>query len=93
MTPREKAERAKQLLDDPVVRGVFEDIRMGLVSQLEKVPFGDIDTQHNVAISLQLLKNLRDTIKKYADEGLIQEHNNKQQTFMDRIRQRITDIP
>lgn len=90
MTPLERADRAKQLLDDPVVRGAFEDIRMALVRQLEEVPMGDVDTQHEVALSLQLLKRLRTTIARYTDEIAVDQHKQKQDSFMRRIRESFT---
>lgn len=89
MTPRERADRAQQLLDDDVMKQVFTDIRMKLVGQLECVAIGDIDTQHEIALTLQLLKKLRDQLQQYVNEHKVDEHKRRQDGFIDRMRQRI----
>lgn len=89
MTPREKAERAKQLNDDPVVRHVFEDIRMGLVGQLEASPISDHETHHEVALMLQLLAQVRTRLQKYAQEIEIDKHKHKHEDFISKARQRL----
>lgn len=90
MTPLDKAERAKQLLEDPVVSAVFSDIRMGLVEQLEVVPMGDVETQHEVALSLQVLKQMRQRLARYASEIEVDKHRQRQDDFMARIREKFT---
>jgi hypothetical protein len=89
MTPRERAEEAKIVLNNPVMEQVFGDIRMGLVNRLESVPIGDIDTQHEIALTLQLLKKLRDQLQTYVNDVKVDEHREKQETFIKRMRQRI----
>jgi hypothetical protein len=89
MTPREKAERAKQLLEDPVFRHVLEDIRMGLVGQLEASPIGDVDTHHEVALTLQLLARIKPTLQKYANEIEMDKHKRRQESFIEKTRQRL----
>jgi hypothetical protein len=46
MTPLERADRAKQLLSDPLLKEAFSDIRMRLVGQLEQTVLSDVETQH-----------------------------------------------
>jgi hypothetical protein len=90
MTPREKAERAQQLLTDGLFKGVLSDIRNGLVERLETVGMDDLDTQHEVAISLQLLKRIPLQLQKYIADHQMSEHMEKQRSFMDRIREKFT---
>ena len=89
MTPREKAERAQQLHDDPVVRHVFEDIRMDLVRRLETSAIGDHETHHEVALTLQLLGQLRTRIQRYGQELKVDEHKKKHANFIERTRQKL----
>jgi hypothetical protein len=89
MTPREKAERAKQLIEDPMVRHVLDDIRMGLVQQLEASPIGDVDTHHEVALMLQLLARIKPTLLKYSQQGEIDAQKLKHESFVSRTRQKL----
>jgi hypothetical protein len=88
MTPIERAERAKQLLDDPVIKGAFEDIRMTLVRQLEASGMDDVDTHHQATLSLQLLKRLRTQLERYTDEIAVDKHKKQQDSFIEKMRER-----
>jgi predicted metal-dependent HD superfamily phosphohydrolase len=89
MTPLERADRAKQLLEDAVLQAAFHDIRMQLVAKLEQVPFGDIDTQHEIALTLQLLKRLREQLALYANEVAVDKAKKKHESFVTRMRERL----
>lgn len=89
MTPREKADRAKQMLEDPLFRGVLNDVRMGLLEQLELCPMGDVDTQHEIALSLQLWRRIPDQLRRYADELTVEKHKESQDSFIRQLRQKI----
>jgi hypothetical protein len=90
MTPNEKAERAKEVLGDPVMKQAFDDIRMALVSQLEFTPMSDIDTQHEVALMLQLLKRLRGQLQSYVSAQSVDKAKIRQDSFIEKMRERFT---
>ena len=90
MTPLERAEQARHLLQNPTLKAAFEEIRQGLVAKLEEVPMGDVDTHHEVAISLQLLKRLKTQLQRYIDDQAIDKHKQKQATFIEKMRERYT---
>ena len=90
MTPFERAERAKQLLSDDVLKGAFTEIRNRLISQLEALPISDVETQHEITLMLQLLRRLREQLERYVSDGAVEQHRAKQQKFMDRLRERIS---
>ena len=69
MSPKERGERAKALLNDEVLQSAMNSVRERLITQLENSAFGDAETHHQAAISLQLLKSLRLTLLKYVDAG------------------------
>jgi hypothetical protein len=71
MTPFEKSESAKRIREEPVIKQAFIDIRENLVRQLENVPIDDIETQHQVAITLQLLKRLETTLSRYIQDQTV----------------------
>lgn len=88
MTPRDRADRAKQILDDPVFTEALKSIRERIVSKLETVPVSDHDTEHELVLTLQLLQRIPAQFKAYTDELLIEEHKEQQNSFMDRMRQK-----
>jgi len=90
MTPFERADRAKQLLADSVLQGAFRDMRDKLVLQLEVVPLSDIETQHEIALMLQLLKRLQNQLVIYTQEIAVDKHKIKQENFVARMRQKLT---
>jgi hypothetical protein len=90
MTPSERADRAKQLQNDPVLIAAFRDIREKLVSQLEVVMLSDVETQHEIALMLQLLKRLQSQLMLYQQDGAIEKHKEKQDSFIRRMRQSLT---
>lgn len=90
MTPIERATRANELLDDAVLKQAFADVREQIVSGLESVAFGDVDSQHHLALSLQVLKNVQVRLRKYAEELAVDKAKDNHLRFIDRIRQSYT---
>ena len=90
MTPIERAHRASELLDDAVLKQAFADVREQIVAGLESAPFGDVDTQHHLALSLQVLKNVQIRLRKYAEELAVDKAKDNHRKFIDRIRQTYT---
>lgn len=90
MTPFERAEEAKRMLDSPVLRGALDDIRANLIGKLETLPIGDVDTQHEIALTLQLLKRLREQLAKYADDVTVDQQKRRHETWVERMREKLT---
>ncbi len=89
MTPEEKSDAAKHLLESPIFKAAFKDVRENLVSQLEMTEIGDVDTHHEVALTLQLLKRLQAQITRYVDDATMAKHKRKQDSFIERLRERV----
>ena len=89
MTPRERGDRALQLLDDPVLTAALADIRDGLVKSIESSAMSDAEAHHELAISLQLLKQVRVQLRKYADETTVENARERERTFIAKMRQSI----
>lgn len=87
MTPLERADRAKQLLADPLLNGALESIRAGLVATLEDSGQDDVETHHTTALSLQLLKQIKVELHKHLSDFLINEDKKRHETFIERTRQ------
>lgn len=93
MTPREKAERAKAVLEDPVFNHVFTDIREQIITKLEQIPVTDVDAQHDLTITLQLLKQLKTQLSRYTDEIVLDNAKSKHDTWLKKARQTLNMQP
>lgn len=89
MTPREKADRAKQLLEDELLKDAFSVVKHKLVEQLESADSGDVDVQHDIALMLKLLRRVRTQLEMYLHDQQMIEAQQRQSTWMDRARQTI----
>jgi hypothetical protein len=87
MTPREKGDRAKEMLDSEIFKLAFSDIRESLVAKLEACGIGDIDTQHALSVSLQLLRQLKAQLVRYSDEIAIDQATERHETWLRKARQ------
>ena len=90
MTPREKADRAQRMLDDPLFKQVFSDIRESLVAKLESCGVGDIDAQHELTVSLQLLMRLKTQLSRYSEQILLDEAKQKHESWIQRATRTFT---
>ena len=88
MTPRDRADRARQLLDDPVFQQAMRDIRERIVAKLEAVPLNDVEVEHELVLTLQLLQRIPSRFQAYADEQIVEKHAEKQTNFIEKMKQR-----
>lgn len=90
MSPNERGQRAKQLLEDEVLQDTFAAVRESIVAQIERSAFGDAETHHQASIALQILKQLKSTLVKFVDEGeaalLVQRKDTAQRNMRQSIR-------
>lgn len=87
MTPIELAQRVTKIMADEAMAEVFTGIRMSLVARLESLPVGDKDSQHEVALMLQLLKQVRVQMETYGREAILSEHDKRNEAFIQKIKQ------
>jgi hypothetical protein len=87
MNKLELAAAAKDFMAEPVMVAAFADCRSALVSKLESTPFGDVDTQHEIALMLQLLKRVREQLVMYTSELDIERNARKAERFVEAARQ------
>ena len=86
MTPLEKADRAKEMLESAIFKAVFEDIRERLVSRLEAAPFGDEELHHKIKLLLQSLVAVKVEFQRYISDSAVVKHNDKQDEYMRKMR-------
>jgi len=69
----ERANQAQRVLQDPTLQKAFEGVRMGLLQSIEATAIGDRDAQHELAISLQLLKSVRRQLERWVTDGEVEK--------------------
>jgi len=74
----DRAARAQQLLNDPLVKGAFEAVESGLVNAMKQSPLGDYDMHHNLTVSLQLLAQVERQFRNWIAEGNLEKARAKQ---------------
>lgn len=63
------AREAAQLLEHPLFKRAFDAIESSLIEKIRLVAMADIDTQHELVLSLQLLGNVRKQIETVIQTG------------------------
>lgn len=89
MTDQERAEHAQRLLADPLLAEVFSSTREAFVAKLEASGMADYETHHEIALCLQILGQVKARLVKYVQDGENSQYQQAQQSFMERLRQRI----
>lgn len=90
MTPGEriaKARRAEEQLRD--MQWVFDEVRDDLTKALEASAFGDYDTHHNLAIGLQVLKQIQSKLQAVIGDGKMAEAEVEQENWISRMKRRM----
>ena len=72
----ERANQAERLLKDPTMQKAFEGVRQNLLMTLEATAIGDRDTQHEIALSLQVLKSVKRILERWVNDGEVEKRRN-----------------
>ena len=75
---------SRRLLDDPVFKEAFSVIESTLIERIRQVPMGDVKTQHELVLSVQLLGQLRNHFQTIIDTGKMAQI--QKQTILDRAK-------
>lgn len=87
MTPLERADRSKELLDNVVFKQAFNAVETDIVGKLKTVGFDDHVTQHELVLCLQLLGNVRRKIERWVEDGEVEKKRIQQENWMARAKQ------
>ena len=80
-TPDEEireARRAESLLNDPLFKQAIDGIEANIIDRMKKVAMGDVDTQHELILTLQLLGSLRQSFNAMIQTGQMAEIQKEQ---------------
>lgn len=87
MTPEDRGNRAKQLLNEQCVQEAFADMRERYVRRLESPQPGDTVPEHELVLTLQLLGGLKRQLLAYEQEKDIIAHKKESESFIENARQ------
>lgn len=86
MTPREKADRAKQILEDPVFNQALADVRERFVQKIEANADFDPEADHAICMALRNLKATRLQLLRYTDEIVLDNAVERNASWMRRAK-------
>jgi hypothetical protein len=87
VTPRERADGARELLKNPVFKSVLHEIREELVAALENTPITDLELEHEGVRTLQVLKRVETKLQRYVEDGKLEQKKLEEQSFVEKVRQ------
>jgi hypothetical protein len=73
-----RGNEAERLLNDPMLVECFTKVESGLIDALKRCPMADRDTQHEIALSLQLLSKVQSNLKEVAQTGRLALHQKQE---------------
>lgn len=73
-----EARDADSVLNNPVFKGAVDGIERNLIERMKQVPMADIDTQHELILSLQLLGSLKRSLSDIIQTGKMAEIQKEQ---------------
>jgi hypothetical protein len=86
LTPDEariRAERAKQLLDDPLLKETFKAAQDALIAAVE---MSKTETEfYKAGLALQVFKLIKDSISSHIETAKVIEYNFRDKSFLEKI--------
>jgi hypothetical protein len=73
-----EAREADGVLNNPVFKNAVEGIERNLIERMKQVPMADLDTQHELILSLQLLGALKRSLSDTIQTGKMAEIQKEQ---------------
>lgn len=92
MTPEEelsRAERARQILEDPMFSAAVNELDAALLYALRKTAFNDSVIRNKVQDRYAALHDVLDLIRTHIETGKLARAQIEQQNFMQRMKERI----
>lgn len=68
-----RAEEAKRLMNEPMLKQAFDGVEAGLVSAMKVSAFGDEKTHHELVLCMQLLGRVKHYFQEVIDTGRMEQ--------------------
>ncbi len=69
MSPEQRAAEAQHVLENPLFKAAFDEMRAGIINQIHIVAVNDVETQHELVLMLQLLESIKGRIEQHIHTG------------------------
>ena len=88
MNDLERADRAKELLENPTFREVHAEIRAELIAAVESVAITDVERLQEMVLALQVHNRHRKKLERWIADGKVEQSKLDQTNWIERARQR-----
>jgi hypothetical protein len=88
MNDLERADRAKELLENPTFREVQAEIRAELIAAVESVAITDVERLQEMVLALQVHNRHRKKLERWIADGKVEKSKLDQENWIERARQR-----
>ncbi len=88
MNALERADRAKELLENRTFREVQAEIRNELIAAVELVPITDVERMQEMVLALQVHNRHRKKLERWIADGKVEQKKLDQENWMERTRKR-----
>jgi len=75
MTPVERADKSKAILDSPIYQEAYDGVRGAIIERIEKCSLTDTTTAEDLRRCLKLLKDVRLNMEVMVNHGKIERFN------------------
>jgi hypothetical protein len=79
MTPVERADKAKAILDSPLYQEAYDGVRAAIIERIEKCSLTDTQTAEDLRRCLKLLKDVRLNMEVMVNHGKIERFKLEQE--------------
>ncbi len=89
MTPEEeiaRGEKARQVLEDPLVRGALDDIKQSIIQQWSKCPVKDTDLKERLWGLFNAADKFEEILKTHIETGKMARIQVEQKGFLSRFK-------
>jgi hypothetical protein len=83
----EKADRAKELLENLAFREVQAEIRSELIAAIEAVPVTDFERMQEMVLALQVHNRHKKKLEKWIADGKVEQSKLNDLNYRERIRE------
>lgn len=88
MNALERADRAKELLENLAFREVQAEIRSELIAAIEAVPVTDFERMQEMVLALQIHNRHRKKLERWIDDGKVEQKRLNEANWIERTRQK-----
>ncbi len=78
MTPIERADKAKAILESPIYQQSYDGVRAAIIERIEKCSLTDTQTAEDLRRCLKLLKDVRLNMEVMLNHGKLERFNVQQ---------------